>query len=101
MTHIIKQACERGSRAVILVPEAAYEESLKSLACRFEQNAGRTARMPGGNLLTVVSTQVPADEIQGEFDLYLSGWGKATPKDEREVSKWIDRAREVYTELTS
>lgn len=100
MNRILKQACERGTRAVILIPEAAYEEALKFFACKFEKNAGRTARMPGGNLLTVITPQTSADEIPGEFDLYLSGWGKATPKDEREVSKWMSRAREVYTEIS-
>lgn len=99
-TNSIRQACARGSRAVILVPEACYEDSLKALACRFAEHAGRTARMPGGELLTVLTPQTPVGEIQGGFDLYLSGWGKSTPRDEREVPKWVSGARGVYAEIS-
>ena len=100
MMHTIKQACERGNRAVILVPEASYEEALKALACKFEQHAGRTARMAGGNLLTILTPSTSEKEIEGSFDLYLSGWGKASPLDERGMAKWIARSQKVYTELS-
>lgn len=100
MMQTIKQACERGNRSVILVPEASYEDALKSLACKFEQHAGRTARMPSGNLLTILTPSAPDSEIAGDFDLYLSGWGRATPRDERGVSKWVARSQAVYTEIS-
>lgn len=96
---IIKMACERGVRAVILVPENAYEESLRALSCRFDRHAGRTAQMPNGSLVTVLTTATPVEEITEEFDLYLSGWGKATPKDERGMLAWLKRASAVYTEI--
>lgn len=98
--NVIRLACERGSRAVILVPEASYEESLRALVCRFDQHAGRTARMPGGNLLTILTATTPVGEIEGPYDLYLSGWGNATPKDERGVTGWVTRASAVYTEIS-
>jgi hypothetical protein len=100
MMQTIKKACERGTRAVILVPEASYEDALKALACRFERHAGRTARMEGGNLLTILTPATPDGEISGDFDLYLSGWGRATPKDERGMSKWLARSNAVYTEVS-
>lgn len=100
MLNVIKQACDRGTRAVIMVPEASYEEALRALSCRFDSHAGRTARMPSGNLLTILTPQTSPGEIPGDFDLYLSGWGKALPKDEREMSKWISKAQIVYTEIS-
>lgn len=100
MLNTIKQACERGVRAVILVPNAAYDEALRALSCRFERHAGRTARMPSGNLLTILPPQTPLTEISDEFELYLSGWGKATPKDERGAVTWMGRATVVHTEIS-
>ncbi len=96
---IIKMACERGVRAVILVPEGAYEESLRALSCRFDRHSGRTAQMPNGNLVTILTAATSVGEITGDFDLYLSGWGKATPKDERGMLAWVNRASVVYTEV--
>lgn len=56
--------------------------------------------MPSGNLLTVVTPKTPPEEIPGEFDLYLSDWGTATPQEEREILKWISRGRFAYTEFS-
>ena len=98
--NIIRLACQRGNRTVILVPEAAYEEALRALACNFDQHAGRTARMPNGNLLTILTATTPVDDTEEGFDMYLSGWGRATPKDERGMTGWMSRARTVYTEIS-
>lgn len=100
MLNVINQACERGNRAVVLVPEASYEEALRALSCKFDRHAGRTARMPSGNLLTILPASTSPKEIEGDFDLYLSGWGRATPKDERGIAGWMSGAQTVYTELS-
>lgn len=97
---VINRARERDSRAVLLVPDAEYPMSLKVLASVYEQNSGRTARMPNGHLVTVLTPTMPTDTITEEFDLYLSGWGSATRAEENALRAWLAKARTVYTEIS-
>lgn len=98
---VIQQAEARGKRAVILVPEGQYPEALLALACTYtKKNAGRTAQMDNGNLLTLMSTQTNITEVSGDFDLYLCGWGYAVAAEERSVQSWISMAKAVFTEIS-
>lgn len=100
---ILRKARDHGGRAVVLVPETVYEDALHALACLYPVNAGRTAKMPDGNLVSVVTPSLPIDDIDSikeGFNLYLAGWGRATPIDERGMSKWVIKARKVYTEIS-
>lgn len=97
---IIRQATERGFRAVVLVPATAYAESLNALTCAYPVNSGRTAVMPCGKQLTLVTPGTPIEEIPGPFHLYLYGWGYATPVEERLVPAWLSKAATVYTEIS-
>ena len=90
----------RPNRAVVLVPENSYEESLRALGCKYPDNPGRSALMTNGQLVTVMTSKTPVEEVTGEFDLYLSGWGRATPPDEKAMGKWTSKARVVYTEVS-
>ncbi len=97
---ILRAAQERTRRAVVLVPEASYEESLKALGCLYPNNTGRTAQMPNGELVSLMTPKTPVEEAGEKFDLYLSGWGKATPHEERAMVKWTAKATAVYTEIS-
>jgi hypothetical protein len=97
----IRQARERGGRSVILVPEASYEDALIALTCAYQGCSGRTAWMPDGNLVTVVNPKSSMEDIKDGFNLYLSAWGNATPVDERGIARWISKASQVHTEMSS
>lgn len=97
---ILRAAQERSQRAVILVPDAAYEESLKALGCLYPNNTGRTAQMPNGELVSLMTPRTPVEDAGEKFDLYLSGWGKATPHEERAMVNWTEKATAVYTEIS-
>jgi hypothetical protein len=97
---ILRQARERNCRAVLLVPEAEYPLTLKVLAGLYEQNAGRTARMPNGHLVTVLTPSASPDTVTEEFSLYLSGWGSATRAEEASLRAWSLKANAVYTEIS-
>ena len=100
---ILRKARDHGGRAVVLVPETVYEDALRALACLYPVNVGRTAKMPDNNLVSVVTPSLSMDDIDSikdGFNLYLAGWGHATPKDERGMAKWVAGARKVYTEIS-
>lgn len=97
---ILRQARERTSRAVVLVPETEYLSALKVLAGLYEQNSGRTARMPNGHLVTVLTPGMPLDTVTDDFDLYLSGWGGATRSEETALMSWSLKAKAVHTVLS-
>jgi hypothetical protein len=86
---------------VILVPEAAYKDGLTALGCLYEENTGRSAKQPDGTMVFVMTPQMDVSEIQGEFILYLAGWGLATVKDERGMLSWLGRATQVFTEMST
>lgn len=97
---ILRAAQDRAHRAVVLVPEACYEESLKALGCLYPINTGRTAQMPNGELVSLMTPGSSVEEAGQKFDLYLSGWGKATPQEERAMLKWTAKASAVYNEIS-
>lgn len=97
---ILRAAQEHTRRAVVLVPEASYEESLKALGCLYPSNTGRTAQMPNGELVSLMTPGTPLGEAGEDFDLYLSGWGKATPQEERAMLKWTVKAKTVFNEIS-
>lgn len=100
MLTIMRTARDRGGRAVVLVPDASYELALRALVCLYPQNAGRTATMENGQMLTVLTPRSPVGDVTGEFHLYLSGWGVASPRDEREARPWISKAASLTTEIS-
>ena len=97
---ILRQTRERNSRAVVLVPETGYLSALKVLVGLYEQNSGRTARMPNGHLVTVLTPSMPLDTVTEDFDLYLSGWGNATRLEETALRSWTLKAKVVHTVLS-
>lgn len=101
MLTIMRTARDRGGRAVVLVPESSYELALRALVCLYPQNAGRTAMMENGEMLTVLTPKTPPSEMAGGFHLYLSGWGVASPQDERGARQWLTDAKSVTTETSS
>jgi hypothetical protein len=104
MSHFVltplTQARARDARAVLLVPETEYPLALKVLASVYEQNAGRTARMPNGRLVTILPPSASPDMVTESFDLYLSGWGTATRAEEGALKAWLAKASKVYTEIS-
>lgn len=94
------KARARGGRSVVLVPESAYGDAMKALACLYPENSGRTAWMPDGALVSVAVPSVPIAELGTGFNLYLAGWGCATPKDERRMQEWINASAHVFTEIS-
>lgn len=97
---IIHKAASHGGRAVILVPEAAYKDALNALMCVYEDNTGRSAKQPDGTLVSVLTPSGDVSEVQGGFYLYLAGWGLATLRDERGMLAWVNKAIQVFTEMS-
>lgn len=98
---ILRVADSRNCRAVVLVPEVAYRDTLLALGCLYPNNSGRSARMASGNLVTVLTPLAPMKEAgEGPFDLYLSGWGGATPQEERKVAGWAAQASALHREIS-
>ena len=56
--------------------------------------------MPNGELVSLMTPKTPVEDVGGDFDLYLSGWGRATPQEERAMVKWTAKATAVYTEIS-
>lgn len=97
---ILRDAQTANRRVVIMVPESAYEEALRALGCAYPDNTGRSALMPNGHLVSVMTPDTPVSEAGEKFVMYLSGWGKATPKDERLMLKWTEKAQSVVNEIS-
>jgi hypothetical protein len=98
--NILSQAERNARKAVVLMPSHVYWEGLKALSCKYAKNAGRTALMANGHLVTILASDTPVEEVSGGFDLYLSGWGNATPKEERSIRAWLGKADAVFTEIS-
>jgi hypothetical protein len=98
---MLRDASARSNRAVVLVPEAAYEEALRGLLCIYPENSGRTAMMTNGQLVSVLTPSAPISDMVGSFDLYLSNWGMATPQEEKSLSKWTGKADTTYLTTVS
>ena len=98
IVSMLRQMEGRGRRAVVVVPQALYHKALLGLACQYQDNAGRTARMDNGQLVSVVSPDTTMD-LPDDYDLYLCGWGAAKPQEERLMSKWSDKAKHLYVEI--
>ena len=89
-----------GVRSVVLVPESVYLKALLGLACLYPNNAGRTARMPCGNFVSIVSTSTDIGEVTGDFDLFLCGWGEATQQEGKTLNLWVSKARGTHAEVS-
>ena len=98
--NTLRSAQARDRRAVVLVPEAEYLLALYALGCLYESNAGRSAMMPNGNLVTILAPKTPPSEVGEVFDLYLCGWGGATNREQNHLGRWLGKATGVYTELS-
>ena len=96
---LIQEAERRGTRSVILVPHDAYREALLSLSCAYPENTGRSVRMFTGEILSVLPSST-TDAAPENFDLYLSGWGRAKMTEETTLKEWIGKARGVYTDAS-
>jgi len=97
---ILRAAQGRNRRAVVLVPDASYEESLKALGCMYSNNTGRSARMSNGEIVSIMTPVASLEDVGEDFDLYLSGWGRATPLEERAMLRWTAKASAVYNEIS-
>lgn len=97
---ILNRAEASGGRAVVLVPDAAYWTALSALVCKYQNYIGRSARMVGGELVTVLTPSTPVSEVGENFGLFLAGWGGSTPREERALQGWVAKATQVTTEVS-
>jgi hypothetical protein len=95
---VLRKAGRTGGRAVLLVPEAIYGDALKALTCAYENPQGRSAKQPDGTWMTILTPRASPEEVTGPYNLYLAGWGKATPQDEKGAVVWMNKATQTFTE---
>ena len=98
--RMLRDAQTRDNRAVFLVPELLYSRALKSLGALYTGNPGRTALMPNGQLVSVITPKTSLDLTNVNFDLYLMGWGVASLPEEQALIVWAGKASSIYTEIS-
>lgn len=96
--EVLRKAGRVGGRSVLLVPEAIYGDALKALTCAYENPQGRSAKQPDGTWMTILTPRASLEEVSGPYKLYLAGWGRASPQDEKGALDWMGKATQTFTE---